>query len=529
LITIVGTLLHELHIHAHQPFNELSLTVPVIIGMSYIYLGTSLLRLKYNAWLTTVALSGINLTLTLVAIASRHGTTMHGLEAGTHLALVLLLLSLLVASRAEFRVRSDGVGFRQAVRVSLLVFVVALVYGVVGFTMLDEHDFHQEISLGTAVHQTFDQFGVTTPTVVGQTRRARLFTDSLSMVSAGAAVYVGLAFFQPIRFRLRPQRHLHHHAAELLARYPSDIDDFFKLWPHDKHYFFDTLANAGLAYHVTRGVALVAGGPFGDSARFAALLSAFRDYCFVNDWRPAFIHVSRQYADTYASIGLQLQKIGEEAVLDIAEFTERRNTKYFRQIRNRFTKLGYTVSITQPPHSAQLLGELATISSRWRQRPGRAERGFMMGYHTDEYMQLCVLAVLRDASGVTRGFCNVVPTFEPTHANYDLLRCDADTPGNSNDFLLLGLIEYLHDAGYTALNLGLCPLRGLASEVSPTAVDTALRLLYTNGDRLYSFAGLERFKAKYHPSWNDRFVAYSGGPASFVRVMSALTRAMKIK
>jgi phosphatidylglycerol lysyltransferase len=446
------------------------------------------------------------------------------------LGLSLLILALLLASRSVFRVRSNRLGFRQAVLFSTVAFGLVLLYGVVGFALLDRRDFRQEISVLTALHQTVDQLGITTPSVVPHTARARLFVDSLTVISITGLVAAALSFFQPIRFRLQPQATQRARALELLERYPSDIDDFFKLWPHDKHYFFDHEQAAGLAYQVKSGVALVVGDPFGNPKRFLLLIQAFRELCFVNDWRPAFIHVSDRHRDLYEKLGFRLQQIGEEAVLDLEAFQAERNAKYFRQILNRFTKLGYRVELLEPPFDDALLARLGAISANWLERPGRAERGFMLGSFGSEYMQLSRLAVVRDEQDQIRGFMNVVPTFEPSTANYDLLRCDSDAPGNCNDFLLLGLIDLLYTEGVRTLNLGLCPLKGLDEAEELTGlIDTALRFIYANGDRFYSFTGLQRFKAKYRPAWDDRFVAYSGNPASFARVMTALTRAMKVK
>jgi phosphatidylglycerol lysyltransferase len=179
--------------------------------------------------------------------------------------------------------------------------------------------------------------------------------------------------------------------------------------------------------------------------------------------------------------------------------------------------------------NAHTLNDLAAISQEWLQRPGRAERGFMLGSYSSDYMQLSRVVVARDAEGVICGFMNLVPTYEPTTANYDLLRCRANAPGNCNDFLVLGAIDYLQTEGCQTLNLGLCPLTGL-DEVpeTTTVIEKALRFIYANGDRFYSFSGLTRFKAKYHPDWENRYIVYSGGPAGFARAMGALTRAMRI-
>jgi phosphatidylglycerol lysyltransferase len=506
--------------------------LPILFGLGYIYLGMLLLRLKRNAWLMGLLLSVSMFALNLTTLADRYSDGLHlrPFESVVRLALPLLVFAMLFVSRDVFRVRSDRVGFRQAVRASAVVLIVALLYGTVGYIVLDRHDFHQEISLAAAMHQTIDQFGITTPNVVPHTVRARLFTDSLSVLSIGVVVSVALAFFQPIRFTLRPQYRERDQAQDLLTRFPSDIDDFFKLWPQDKHYFFDASHEAGLAYHVAQGVALVVGDPFGDPRRFPRLLRAFQELCFVNDWRPAFVHIGDHNHALYKKLGYSLQKIGEEAVLDLETFQAERNSKYFRQIRNRFIKQGYRVALLEPPFDLELMRRLQHISQMWLERPGRAERGFMLGSFSAEYMERSRVAIVCDGEGVVRGFMNIVPTFEAYAANYDLLRCAPEALGNCNDFLLMELIDILHADGIKSLNLGLCPLKGLDEAPEVTGIiDAALRFVYANGDRFYSFTGLTRFKAKYHPAWEARSVAYMGGPAGFAHTMTALTRAMRIK
>jgi len=530
LIILAETLTDQLRLHGrHLLHATVLLTLPVIGGISYVYLGTLLLRLKRNAWLVTLLISAVTIVFDVSAVLHRREFVHEAMPVWLHVIVPCLVLLMLIASRSLFRVRSDTVAFRQALRVSVLILVVTLLYGVGGFTLLDQHDFHQEISVATAVHQTLDQFGLTTTTLVPYTRRAQLFTDSLSLVSVAAVGYVVLAFFQPIRARLTNQGRQRQHAVALLEQYPSDLDDYFKLWPHDKLYFFDETQRAGVAYHVSRGVALVAGDPFGDPGRFGPLLEGFLELCFVNDWQPAFVHITDTHRALYENLGFRLQKLGEEAVLDLRAFQAVRGGKYFRQIRNRFTKLGYQVELLQPPHEAALLRQLRNISDEWLARPGREERGFMLGYFDPAYLQAGPIAVVRDQNGCVQGFMNLVPTYEPHSANYDLLRCGSRAPGNCNDFLLLGLIDSLVADGTTTLNLGLCPLAGLDGKADEAGlIDTALRLVYAGGDRFYSFSGLHRFKAKYHPEWQDRYVAYRGGVAGFTRAMTALTRAMKV-
>jgi len=528
LVLIASALARQLRAHPGHHVNVLLLGVPQVIGMGFVYLGSLLLRRKYNAWLATMLLFGVDFGFATARLLMSPDLDRASQLIG--LVLPLLIVVLLMFTQEAFQVRSDIRTFRRALRVSALVLCVALVYGVSGFLLLDHRDFRREITLPTAIHQTIDQVSLTTDHPVAHTRRARLFMDSLSVTSVASIAYIVISFFGPIRMRFVHQAIQRKKVEQLLNDYPSDIDDFFKLWPHDKLYFFDKSGTAGIAYHVTRGVALVVGDPFGNPKRFRSLGTSFQEFCFVNDWRLAFIHVSDKNRRLYGKLGLHMQKLGEEAVVDLRVFSGHANDKYFRQIRNRFSKQGFSVELLEPPYTDRLLASLKAVSDDWLTRPGRAERRLTMGYYTAEYMQQCQIAVVRDAKGELQGFINVVPTFEPGTANYDMLRCRADAPGNCNDFLLLGLIEILQERGYTTLNLGLAPLSGLDTKgETASVIDSALRFVYISSGRFFSFEGLRRFKAKYQPDWEDRYVAYSGNPAQFARIMTALTRAMKVK
>jgi phosphatidylglycerol lysyltransferase len=254
--------------------------------------------------------------------------------------------------------------------------------------------------------------------------------------------------------------------------------------------------------------------------------------CFNNDWLPAFIHVSDQHRRLYEKNGFALQKLGQEAVVNLKDFNSGVVTnKYFRQIGNKFAKQGYSNELLQAPHHPAVLDRLKTISREWLSQGGRSERGFAMGYYTSEYMQMCQILVARDAAGTIQAFVNVVPadSFDKQEATYDLLRNTQESLGNINDYLLMNLIKSLHEKGYQRLNLGLAPLGGLKDNENEerSLINNVLQFAYANGDRFYSFSGLYRFKAKYEPDWQDRFVAYQDGMRGFSRTMSALTRCMR--
>lgn len=531
---LAASLLDQIAVHKGMRLSDLNVDLPLLIGLSLLYLGSLLRRRKRTAWIVTILAYTFYLGNSAAQAVNRFELReLSGQELARLLLLPLIILLLLLVFQRDFVVKSDIQSFRFAARFIIAVFMVALVYGVAGFQLMDHSDFHQEINLPTAVHYTIDQFNLTTnKPLTPYTRRAHLFADSLSFVSLGALIYAAISLFQPLRLRLSDQQIGRQRLEALLRRYGGLSEDFFKLWPHDKQYFFDDQSRSGLAFHVSRGVALCLGDPAGDKSAYARLIRDFQNLCFGNDWLPAMVHVTDRHRKLYEQSGFTLQKLGQEAVVDLAAFqTKVAGGKYFRQINNKFTKHAYRCELLQPPHHQAVLDRLQTISNDWLSQDGRVERGFVMGYYSAEYIQQCEIMVARDAAGTIQAFVTIVPAdFDRREATFDMLRHSRQALGNVNDFLLINLIARLREDGYQALNLGLCPLAGLeeTSDDDKGLIDGFMRFAYANGDRFYSFSGLRRFKAKYEPEWRDRYVAYQGGIRGFSRTMTALMRTMKV-
>lgn len=538
LLILANTLRDQLGVHLLRPnfseIGELVFSLPIFWGLTLLYLSVLLRRRKRTAWAVTLVVYAF-----IACFNLGHLLAMHHFETTSifdHLVVDIVLPAVIIGILSlfddEFTVKSDIRGFGVSLRFVSGILSVAFIYGVAGFMLMDKHDFHQDIGLIGAMHHTIDQFGLTTrDTLTAFTRRAQLFTHSLNVISVVAVGYAFLSFFQPLRARFSDQSENRILAESLLARYHGDSDDFFKLWPHDKYYFFNSSQSAGLAYAVKHGIVLVVGDPMGDPKVFDQLLDAFDDFCRANDWQVAYIHITPRFRRLYEARGFNLQQIGEEAVVNLDHFkAEVANNKYFRQINNRFTKQNYTAEMLHPPHSQALLSRLAVISRDWLQQPGRSERGFMLGSFNEQYMQLCSILVLRDQAGTIQAFVNQVPSYDPEEANFDLLRHTKEALGNSNDSVLLAFIDLLHKQGFKRLNLGLCPLSGLNDDDQQrNVINNALRFMYANGDRFYSFSGLHRFKAKYDPEWQDRYIAYRGGVRSFTKTLNALNRATRVR
>ncbi len=533
LYVIATTLLDQFQIYRLHFLNSFIIDIHLLLGLGFVYLSILLLRRKRNAFY-----------LALIAFAFLLGEGTNELFNHLHLRgitviiliryiiMPLAVMTALALAKDEFKVKSDQAAFRSSIKLAVIVLVITLGYGVGGFMLMDKSDFHQEIGFASALHHTVDQFDLTTNTPLHPyTRRARLFMDSLSFVSVAAIIYLVISLFQPVRLRLIDQSQEREKVKALMEKYTAPSEDFFKIWPHDKHFFFNDKQDAALAYRASKGVALILADPVGNKASFKQLYKQFHEMCWANDWQPALIHIDSKYADFYKDNGYQLQLIGQEAIVDIDRFvSETCRNKYFRNIKNRFIKENYSVEILSPPHHKAVLARLKVISDEWLQKPGRTERGFVMGYYSDEYAQLCDIVVVRDAAQTILAYMNLVPSagFNRTEATYDMLRGVKEAPPNINDFLLYQLLHSLHGRGLKKLNMGLAPLVGLdEADGDNSLISSVLRFAYVNGDRFYSFSGLHRFKDKYEPAWEDRYLGYKGGVRGFTKMLNALVAAMK--
>lgn len=317
-------------------------------------------------------------------------------------------------------------------------------------------------------------------------------------------------------------------ARQLLEIYRGETDDFFKLWPTGKRYFFDSGNKAFIAYGLKYQVAVCMGGPAGREQSVKLLMSEFKNYCTEHHLTAAFIQTTAKYNEIYPGNGFRSLLIGADAVVDIDSFYKRTvHNKYFRNIVNRFEKGGFIVKKYKSPHSAELLKDLKRVSDSWLKLPHRKEWSFLTGCFDNDYLQQVNLYVLRDKKGIAQAFANETPTFKPGVATIDLMRHMRDSPPNSIDYLFIRMMLELSEAGYDSFNIGMSPLDG-----KHFAVNFQARLLlglYGLSENFIGFRGLHQFKAKYQPKWEPRYVWYQGGPLKLPHIGLAIYQLMKHK
>ena len=107
----------------------------------------------------------------------------------------------------------------------------------------------------------------------------------------------------------------------------------------------------------------------------------------------------------YKDRGFTLQKIGEEAAVECSIFLKTVVTnKYFRNVVNRFEKQEFITEVLTPPHNKEVLRKLKSISNEWLTLPNKAERGYMIGFFDETYLNTSSIIVLKDTNKSNSSF-----------------------------------------------------------------------------------------------------------------------------
>ena len=358
-----------------------------------------------------------------------------------------------------------------------------------------------------------------------QAARLRYRVTHIRYVSAGLGLsLIALtiySFFRPADSAMRAQSLTPARARQLLEAYSSSSEDYFKLWPTDKSYFVSRHIDGFVAYKKVGSTAFALSDPVCSPHLREPLLDSFVTFCREHGWTACFIMVGHTSRSMYEHADLNVLQIGSSAVIDVATFKESTShEKWWRWQLNRAHKNGLHYSFVQPPHSTDLLKELAVVSNKWLGHDGRSEQGFAMGYYDENYLQDCTLHLLRDADGRLVAFTNQVPMFNDLHqTTIDLIRFVPDVDG-AMPSLLANMLFHLHEEGrYRKFDLGFVPLAQMDNNLA--------KLARTLGNNRFSAAGLEQFKNKFAPDWQPDYLAYDGDLVDLTALLARLEKVMK--
>lgn len=275
----------------------------------------------------------------------------------------------------------------------------------------------------------------------------------------------------------------------------------------DKRFLFSETGTAFIMYAVRGGSWIALGDPVGDPSEFEALVWSFADQAARSNARPVFYEVSARNLGLWVELGLTLHKVGEEAVVQLPEFSLAGGRfKTMRAAMNKRQRDGYEFTILAAPHEAELLAELHAISDAWLGGKTGREKGFSVGRFDPDYLALFDISVVRKDGRIV-AFANILASKRGAHLTVDLMRYLPEEASGLMEYMFLSLIEHYKAKGALEFSLGTAPLSGLSERSVARSWNRFGRLIYRHGGAFYNFEGLRTFKQKFQPDWRPRYLA----------------------
>lgn len=460
---------------------EASHFVSSIVGTLMLFVAAGLWQRLNSAWLLSILLMAAGAVASLL-------TGAHYLHA---MALIAIMTGLIASRRAFYR--QTGLG-ELDVSPTWPLAILAVIAGAtwLGFFSFRHVEYRDEL------WWTFERNAATSRFLRGEV--------------AVAFIVMLVAWLRLMRARALPKRE--ERTAEFDARIESVIAEADFSGPDanlafldDKRFMFSPSGRSFIMYGVSGRSWIAMGPPVGRREEVQSLSWRFRDLADRSHANAVFYAIDADFLPVALDLGLTVQKIGENAVVDLEKFTlEGGKRSRLRQARRGIEKAGCAFKILERDEVGARMDELAAVSNAWLAAHKGAEKCFSLGRFEPRYVaRFRVGAILKDGKVVA--FANIMTAEGARAASVDLMRHSPDAPQGIMDGLFVELIMWAKERGYRVFDLGMAPLAGLERRRLAPMLSRIGVLVYEHGGGLYGFEGLRKYKEKFDPLWKPVYLA----------------------
>ncbi len=509
-------------------FTPYLLTAGFASGVFTAFLAITMRRRKRAAWILNLVLSGA--FLALFAFAMAFPEIRRYPQNWISLALTAAFVGALLAGRGEFYAKGDrsnprlaatvavGGGLAASLLAGLLVTVTDRAPDAARSTFLERWHYGTLRLVSVAAEESSFP-GIDPPNWANV---------AVNVLSTALVLAVFYAAFRSRRAVDPLTEEDEKRLRALLERHGErDSLGYFAL-RREKSVVWSPTGKAAVAYRVVGGVSLASGDPLGDPEAWPGAILPWLAQARAHGWIPAVMGASEEAGTVYARHGLDALELGDEALVEIAEFTlEGRAMRTVRQACNRVRRAGYRVRIRR--HEDIPADEMAYLLERaddWRD--GATERGFSMalGRLGDPEDGRCVMLECTDGEGRLRALLSFVP-WGPHGLSLDLMRRDRDCDNGLMEFMVIELLQRSGETGITQVSLNFAVFRSVFERGARLGAGPVLRLwrsLLSFFSRWWQIESLYRANAKYRPIWEPRFLLFEKS-ADLPRIGLAAARA----
>jgi phosphatidylglycerol lysyltransferase len=275
----------------------------------------------------------------------------------------------------------------------------------------------------------------------------------------------------------------------------------------DKRFLFSASGESFLMFGVRGRSWIAMGPPVGRDDERMELFWRFRELADAHAARAGFYALGPADLPDSVDLGLAIQKTGESAAVPLEAFSlSGRRREVLRRNWRKAGEGGAAFEVIPAEQVHAIMPELKQISDAWLGHHAGGEKGFSMGGFEERYVAEFPVALVRVEDRIV-AFATLWPTAGKVSFSMDLMRYSDDAPKNVMDYLFVELLGWGKEQGYQAFEFGVAPLAGLDDRPLAPIMSRVGRLLYERGEEIYNFQGVRRYKDKYDPVWQPRYIA----------------------
>lgn len=277
----------------------------------------------------------------------------------------------------------------------------------------------------------------------------------------------------------------------------------------DKRFLFSQSGETFLMFGVRGRSWIALGPPVGRREERMELLWRFRELADAHAARPALYGIGPDILPEVVELGLSIQKTGESAAVPLDSFSLKgRKREVLRRNWRKAGEVGAIFEVVEAAAVPAIMDELEAISEAWLEHHAGGDKAFSLGGFVRRYVAEFPCALVR-VEGQIVAFATIWTTPDRTTFSMDLMRYADEAPKNVMDFLFVELLHWGVGQGYVAFEFGVAPLAGLEDRPLAPILSRVGRLMFERGEEIYNFRGVRRYKDKYDPIWEPRYIAAS--------------------
>ncbi|WP_313757009.1 bifunctional lysylphosphatidylglycerol flippase/synthetase MprF [Tissierella sp.] len=295
---------------------------------------------------------------------------------------------------------------------------------------------------------------------------------------------------------------------KFLHEYEGNFSTHF-IFLKDKHLFWSKNNKVLIQYEISHNLAIVLGDPIGDQQYFDEALIEFQDFIDEYGYKSIFYQSSEKLLPFYHNHGYYFFKLGETGLVELDNFDiNSPKSRDFRNTLRRFEKDGFIFEFyNEGAMDEKLFLSIKEVSDEWLD--DREEMGFSLGWFNKEYLNKSKIGiVMNKETKEIIAFASISPSYDNNSASIDLMRFKKNVPSNTMTFLILNLLLKFKEDNYKLFNLGMAPLSNVGITQNAHIQERMAHLVFKYGKHFYSFDGLRKYKNKFDPRWEGRYLVY---------------------